>query len=88
MAHERGDVPGPTTKTAPPAENDAPPGTRAARPTPSSGAPLGFDEGTSEQPGPEPNPVPDKVYDPSEGESARRTPNRGGGFLALPGEDA
>jgi hypothetical protein len=88
MTHERGDVPGPTTKAGQPAENSAPRDTRAARPTPSSGAPLGYGEGTSEQPGTEPNPAPDKFYDPSEGESARRTPDRGGGMILIPGEDS
>lgn len=88
MTHERGDVPGPTTQAGQPAENSAPPDQRAARPTPSSGAPLGYGEGTSERPGTEPNPAPDKVYTPSEGESAQRTPNRGGGLMLIPGEDS
>lgn len=88
MTHERGDVPGPTTKTGQPAENSAPPDTRAARPTLSTAAPLGYDEGTSAQPGTEPNPDRDKHYNPSEGESTQRTPNRGGGYMNIPGEDS
>jgi hypothetical protein len=88
MAHEHGDVPGPTTQAGRPAENTAPPHEQAARPTPSSGAPLGYGEGTSEQPGTEPNPTREKFYNPSEGESAQRTPERGSDTAPIPGEDS
>lgn len=88
MAHEHGDVPGPTTKRGgqDPA-NSAPPRTRAAEPTASPEAPLGFDEGTSETPGTEREPVREKYYNPSAGESAQRTPEQGS-RTGLPGEDS
>lgn len=89
MAHEHGDVPGPTTKRGgqDPA-NSAPPNRRAAEATASPEAPLGFDEGTSETPGAEREPVREKYYNPSEGESPRRTPEKGSGSGPLPGEDS
>jgi hypothetical protein len=88
MTHERGDVPGPTAKAGKETKNSAPPGQQAARATPSSGAPLSSDEGTGAAPGTEPDPAPDNFHNSSEGESARRTPNRGSGLVLIPGERA
>lgn len=84
MVHEHGDVPGPTTKRGgDDPKNSAPPRRRAAEPTASPTAPLGYDEGTSEEPGTEREPVREKFYNPSAGESARRTPERGSGTGGL-----
>jgi len=84
MAHEHGDVPGPTTKGGERAANSALPGQRAAESQASPPAPLGYGEEASENTGSAgnaPDPVPEKFYNPSEGESAARadTPKSAGG---------
>ncbi len=93
MPHEHGDVPGPTTPGGERPDNSARPGQRAAEGQASPPAPLGYGEEASENVGPTetaPDPVPEKVYNPSEGESATHTsaPRQGGGYLFLPGEDS
>ena len=89
MQHQRGDVPGPTTQGGERAEDSARPGERAAESQPSPPPPLGYGEGSSTTPaGEQPDPVPEKYHNPSEGESPTRTPSRGGGYLIIPGEDS
>jgi len=84
MPHEHGDVPGPTTKEGDRPANSAQPGEHASEAQSSPPPPLGYGEEASENLGTTkdaPDPVPEKVYNPSEGESATRTnaPPRGGG---------
>jgi len=93
MSHQRGDVPGPTTKGSDRPADSAQPGERAAESQASPPAPLGYGEEASENLGASkaaPNPVPEKFYNPSEGESATEAtmPPRGGGYLSIPGEDS
>lgn len=85
MGHERGDVPGPTTKGGERPAQSARPGQSAASGQASPPAPLGFGEEASENTGRSggtPDPVSEKFYNPSEGESPARTdaPKSGGGF--------
>jgi hypothetical protein len=91
MAHEHGDVPGPTTKDGERAANSALPGQRATERQASPPPPLGYGEEASEnigESGNAPDPAPEKFYNPSDGESATRTrtQNRGGGYLPMPGK--
>jgi hypothetical protein len=93
MGHEHGDVPGPTTKGGTRPANSPQPGQRAAEEQSSPPAPLGYGEEASEntgQTGNAPDPVPEKFYNPSEGESAARAdaPKSGGGHFVLPGENS
>ncbi len=95
MSHQRGDVPGPTTRESDRPADSAQPGERAAESQASPPAPLGYGEEASENLGTTkaaaaPNPAPEKFYNPSEGESTTQTsmPPRGGGYLSLPGEDS
>ncbi len=93
MQHQRGDVPGPTTTGGDRTEESARPGQRAATGQASPPAPLGYGEEASENTGRSetaPDPVPEKFYNPSEGESPTRTdaPKSGGGYIILPGEDS
>jgi hypothetical protein len=93
MQHQRGDVPGPTTKGGDRTEDSARPGEQAASGQASPPAPLGYGEEASEntgQSGNAPDPIGEKFYNPSEGESAARTDasRSGGGYLVLPGEDS
>jgi hypothetical protein len=93
MQHQRGDVPGPTTKGGERTEDSARSGEHAASGQTSPPAPLGYGEEASEntgRSGKAPDPAPEKYYDPSEGESAARagTPRSGGGCVILPGEDS
>jgi hypothetical protein len=93
MQHQRGDVPGPTTKEGDRTDESARPGQHAASAQASPPAPLGYGEEASENRGESDNapaPVREKYYKPSEGESPTRTdaPNRGGGYFSLPGEDS
>ena len=83
MAHEHGDVPGPTSKRGGtrPAQS-ALPGQQAAEGQPSPPAPLGYGEEASENTGSTRNalePVREIYYNPSEGESpgGTRAPKRG-----------
>ncbi len=91
MPHEHGDVPGPTTKGGARPDNSARPGQHAAEGQASPPAPLGYGEEASENLGTTaavPDPIPEKVSNPSDGESPTRTdaPTRGGGYILLPGE--
>lgn len=78
MQHERGDVPGPTTKTGANAPvvrsgDQAPAGEPAATQTPVPQAPLGYDEGPTE-PGNPPKPTSDVL--PRHLESERESHGR------------
>jgi len=93
MQHQRGDVPGPTTKDGDRAEDSARPGQHAASAQASPPAPLGYGEEASENLGDRESvsaPVREKYYKPSEGDSPTRTdtPSRGGGYFTIPGEDS
>ncbi len=93
MQHERGAVPGPTSKEGERATDSAEPGEQAATQQASPPAPLGYGEEASENLGSSdhtPNPPREKYRSPSEGESETQTsaPHRGGGYLFLPGEDS
>ncbi len=88
MQHQRGDVPGPTTRGGDRPADSAPIGEPAAEAKASPAAPLGYGEGTSDTPGTEADPNPEKFYNPSEGESATRTSTpKGGGSSAIPKEN-
>jgi hypothetical protein len=85
MQHQRGDVPGPTTKGGDRTEESARPGQHAASGQASPPAPLGYGEEASENTGRSgnaPDPAAEKVSPPREGGS------RGGGYLLIPGEDS
>jgi hypothetical protein len=85
MQHQRGDVPGPTTKGGDRTEDSARRGEHAASGQASPPAPLGYGEEASENTGRSgnaPDPAAEKVSPPREGGS------RGGGYLLIPGEDS
>jgi hypothetical protein len=93
MQHQRGDVPGPTTKGGDRTEDSARPGEHATSGQASPPAPLGYGEEASEnigQSGNAPDPIAEKFHNPSEGESAARAdaPKSGGGYVIIPGEDS
>ncbi len=89
MQHQRGDVPGPTTKGGVRPEGSALPGERATEPQPSPPPPLGYGEGSSTTPiSEEPSASPDKYYNPSEGESPMHTRASESGSSPLSGEDS
>lgn len=93
MQHQRGDVPGPTTKGGDRTEESARPGQRAAVGQASPPAPLGYGEEASENRGESANapaPMRERYHKPSAGDSPTRadTPGRGGGYFPLPGEDS
>ena len=93
MPHEHGDVPGPTTKGGDRPAESARPGQRAAESQPSPPAPLGYGEQASENldtAKAAPEPVREKFFNPSDGESPTQTsaPHHGGGYISIPGEDS